>query len=174
MADDSEDDIVKFEKVEFDVSNCGELMNCGGTTMICGAEEVHIKSTTLCSEANKRFPYAELGSVDQVESCGCCYAIGGQNTGQLVPGCGCQEDLVKEVVELLKERQRERGDTAQIKRAEQQALRMKQAMTKVENVDEKLNMILSHLSLEYTGSQTMDRDEEEESLTQTTENPIQM
>lgn len=166
--DDS--DIVVFPQKQYDVTNCGlQYCACGSQTLVCGPEEVNLQTTTCCSEENKRFPYADLGSVDVVQSCGCCAAFGGPNMnsqdGQpIAPGCGCDNELVEEIVALLKERQRERGSTAQLKRAEQQAQRMQQFVRKVDDVEGKMNVLMKHFGLSMPTSETMSlNDDDEES-----------
>ncbi len=68
--------------------------------------------------------------------------------GEICPGCGCSTELVDDVVEDLKKRQRGRGDTAQIKRAEQ-------TIERLEVLEGKIDLILNHLSIETPTTQTM-------------------
>jgi hypothetical protein len=74
-------------------------------------------------------PYGELGSVDR-STCLCC--ISAESAfGPLSPGCGCDEEMVDLIVHELKRRMRERGDTAQIMRAEE-------TLARLDEVDAKL------------------------------------
>jgi hypothetical protein len=44
--------------------------------------------------------------------------------GEISPGCGCEREIVDQIVTELKTRMRNRGDTAQIQRAEQTLKRL--------------------------------------------------
>ena len=61
--------------------------------------------------------------------------------GEICPGWGCSAGLVEDLVEDLKKRQRGRGDTAQIKRAEQ-------TIERLDNLESKIDLILNHLNIE--------------------------
>ena len=61
--------------------------------------------------------------------------------GQVSPGCGCDTDLVDEIVAELKARQSGRGDTGQIKRAEQ-------TLQRLDELESKLDKIMDHLKIE--------------------------
>ena len=63
--------------------------------------------------------------------------------GQISPGCGCDADLVDELVKELKDRQRGRGDTGQIQRGEQ-------TLQRLDEIESKLDKILDHLQIERT------------------------
>ena len=62
------------------------------------------------------------------------------------PQCFCAGDLVEEIVKELKVRMKARGDTGQIKRAEQ--LLGEIQILKAQNTDAKLDAILKHLNIE--------------------------
>ena len=62
-------------------------------------------------------------------------------SGQISPGCGCEGDLVDEVVEELKARQAGRGDQGQIQRQEA-------TMEAILQVNRKLDLIMEHLKIE--------------------------
>lgn len=119
-----------FDKREYDVTCCLERLCCGYSTLVLEPEEAELTKVDLCSRQQKRLPYGELGDVDHGVSCGCCHSFQSNlavtadagNRG-VAPGCGCSGDLVEEIVEQLKSRMRQRGDTGNIQRAEQ-ALRM--------------------------------------------------
>jgi hypothetical protein len=44
--------------------------------------------------------------------------------GAISPGCGCESEIVDEIVTELKKRMRSRGDTGQIQRTEQLLARL--------------------------------------------------
>ena len=94
--------------------------------------------STICGQSESKRPYGELGSVAK-SNCFCCVAVT-SSFGDISPGCGCDEATVDVVVEELKSRQRGRGDTAQIQRAEQVKERLNE-------MDEKLDLIMNHLNI---------------------------
>jgi hypothetical protein len=121
---------------------------CGKRTLYLEPEEAVLKVQTPCSKADKRMPYGELGSVDHATACGCCHNFTSNLSGQdengnkapISPGCGCEADLVQEIVEQLKARMKGRGDTGNIQRAEE-ALYLTKALTaKVDAIMQKLNV----------------------------------
>lgn len=67
-----------------------------------------------------------------------------------MPGCGCDEQTVDEIVEELKARQRGRGDTAQIQRTEQINQRLNE-------MDLKLDIIMQHLNIPQQSLEMTDR-----------------
>lgn len=83
-------------------------------------------------------PYGELGSVARANCC-CCVSFH-SSFGDICPGSGCSADLVDEIVDELKARQRGRGDTAQIRRQEE-------TLERLDNVEAKLDAIMSHLNI---------------------------
>ena len=83
----------------------------------------------LCGKHVSKRPYGELGSVDR-STCLCCISVDSA-FGPISPGCGCDNATVDEIVMLLKDRMRLRGDTAQIQRAEQ-------TLKRLDEVDAKL------------------------------------
>ena len=82
-------------------------------------EEAVLVTKDCCNTATERRPYGELESVDKLTSCGICATFNFGGT-PISPGCGCSEQLVDEIVTELKARMKARGDTGQIRRAEQQ------------------------------------------------------
>ena len=62
-------------------------------------------------------------------------------TGSISPGCGCDAEKVDDLVAELKARQLGRGDTAQIKRAEQ-------TLERLDEIETKLDKIMDHLSID--------------------------
>ena len=112
-------------------------------------EEAVYKRETPCSTETKRMPYGELGSVDAVTSCGCCAGVSTNLTpdGAIQPGCGCQKELVAEVSEELKVRMKARGDTGNIKRAEQTIDMVQKVTDDVSVLAAKVDLILAHLKI---------------------------
>jgi hypothetical protein len=76
-----------------------------------------------------KHPYGELGSVNR-STC-CCFISLDSAFGPISPGCGCDKTAVDDMVTVLKDRVRVRGDTAQIQRTEQ-------TLERLTEVDEKL------------------------------------
>ena len=67
---------------------------------------------------------------------------------RLCPQCFCAGDLVEEIVKELKTRMKARGDTGQIKRAEQLLGEIQILKAQAQNTDAKLDAILKHLNIE--------------------------
>ena len=67
---------------------------------------------------------------------------------RLCPQCFCAGDLVEEIVKELKVRMKARGDTGQIKRAEQLLGEIQILKAQAQNTDAKLDAILKHLNIE--------------------------
>ena len=134
------------------------------------AEEAHLVTTTCCSTETQRRPYGELQAVDHIRCLGCCSCFKfadtpcaprveiNQRVGsaevdamcphRLCPQCFCAGDLVEEIVKELKTRMKARGDTGQIKRAEQLLGEIQILKAQAQNTDAKLNAILKHLNIE--------------------------
>ena len=66
---------------------------------------------------------------------------------RLCPQCFCAGDLVEEIVKELKVRMKARGDTGQIKRAEQLLGEIQILKAQAKNTDAKLDAILKHLNI---------------------------
>ena len=116
-------------------------------TLVLAPEEVTLENVMVCSSSKKRVPYGELGGVDFVSCCGCAAFSGGTLGESIVPGWGCQHEMVDEIVATLKERQRARGDTAQIQRAEQALERVAALELRLGSVDAKMDALLAHLNV---------------------------
>lgn len=69
--------------------------------------------------------------------CYCCCL----HPGDICPGCGCDAEKVDELVEDLKARQLGRGDTAQIRKAEQ-------TLDRLDEIESKLDKIMDHLKID--------------------------
>jgi hypothetical protein len=83
----------------------------------------------LCGTNIAKHPYGELGSVGR-GNCFCCVSADSA-FGPISPGCGCDGEKVDDVVTILKERVRARGDTGQIQRTEQTLQRLHEVDTKL-------------------------------------------
>merc|ERR1711933_187092 len=111
-------------------------------------EEAVLKRETPCAQTTKRMPYGELGSVDHNTNCGCCAGFTSNlssadengNKQPIAPGCGCEKDLVEEIVEQLKARMKGRGDTGNIQRAEQ-------SLTMTRTLSAKVDAIMRHMNV---------------------------
>ena len=142
-----------FELKEYDVTSnweagCGLCCTCciiGWTTtkLTLDPDEAVLKKDNSCCHSVQKRPYAQLGHVDSNQACGCCWGVTSDLTGyegEISPGCGCSEGLVKEIIEELQARKLGRGNVAQLKAQEQLAAR-------VDHMDAKLDAILKHLSI---------------------------
>jgi len=104
-------------------------------------EEAHLVTTTCCSTQTQRRPYGELQAVEHLKCLGCCHCFQFAET-KVSPQCFCAGDLVAEIVKELKRRMKARGDTGQIKRAEQLLGEIQILKAQAQNTDAKLNAIL--------------------------------
>jgi hypothetical protein len=120
-------------------------------TLTLETEEAHYKVVTPCSTETKRMPYGQLGSVDKKTACGCCIGVDSNLTpgeGMMIsPGLGCETELVETIVNELKERMKARGDTGNIKRAEQTIDMVAKVQNDVSALTAKVDLILKHLSI---------------------------
>lgn len=129
---------------------CCCLTLCPATLTLETEEAVFVRKT-CCSTDNKRMPYGQLGSVDKQTSCGCCIGVKSNLTpseGDMIsPKCGCETGLVEEIVFELKERMKARGDTGNIKRAEQTIDLVQDVKTEVATLTAKIDAIMAHLNI---------------------------
>mmetsp|Transcript_7421 Transcript_7421/g.12354 ORF Transcript_7421/g.12354 Transcript_7421/m.12354 type:complete len:162 (-) Transcript_7421:156-641(-) len=109
------------------------------TTLHLGTEEVTKTDVGICGRSESKRPYGELGGVER-SNCLCCVNFR-SSFGEISPGCGCNAELVDEIVGELKARQLGRGDTAQIKRVEQ-------TLERLDEIEGKLDKIMDHLQIE--------------------------
>lgn len=129
-------------------AGCGLLWSfgiCGWTTRLLTLEEDEaiLKIDNNCCHSVQKRPYAQLGSVDSQQACGCCWGVKTDITGaegEIKPGCGCEEALVKEIIDELQARKVGRGNIAQLKAHEQLAAR-------VDHMHAKIDAILKHLDV---------------------------
>ena len=100
-------------------------------------DEAVLKTDNLCCHNIQKRPYAQLGSVDSNNSCGCCWAVKSDLTPAescIQPGCGCEKDLVKEIIDELQARKVGRGNIAQLKAHEQLAARVDHMHIKIDAI----------------------------------------
>ena len=119
-------------------------------TLTLEAEEVVYKRSTPCDTQVKRMPYGQLGSVDKMTSCGCLIGVQSNLTSAaegISPGCGCETAVVEEIVAELKARMKARGDTGNIKRAEQTIDLVSQVQVSVTALTAKIDLIMAHLNI---------------------------
>lgn len=156
---------VMFENKEYDVTNyieaaCGCCCTCGiagcaKKTLVLDNEEAILTIKDNCTNNTQKRPYAQLGSVESQNNCGCCWSVKtdlvGVEGAAISPGFGCDEMLVKELIDELQKRKVGRGNIAQIKHAENLAKH-------VEELKIQMALILDHLNIQYPPTQeTMDR-----------------
>lgn len=113
----------------------------GSKQLVLEAEEaVLISDCCLGCHEVTRMPYGELGNVKETKVC-CCIGFssnlsasetGGNST--ILPGNCCEASLVGAVVRELKHRMKSRGDTGNIRRAEENARQLKHLHAKVDAV----------------------------------------
>ena len=88
------------------------------------SEEVVLRTQNCCCNVTQRRPYAQLTLLEERSMCwGTCAAINSdlapmndKGEGGIVPGCGCDQELVQEVVRELNLRKDGRGKVAQMRR----------------------------------------------------------
>jgi len=145
-----------FPEKVFDVTNhieacCGCFWTLGingwtRKTLRLDAEEAVLTVRSNCINRVSKRPYAQLGSVDSVNSCVCCWSVGSnieegpEGHMGLSPGFGCDQQVVEELVAELQARKVGRGNIAQIKAQEVLAMR-------VDHLHAKLDAVLAHLSI---------------------------
>jgi len=120
----------------------------GTKTLTLEPEEAVLSVRGGCYDANTRRPYGELGSVDAI-NCLCCVGVGSNLTKNmpLCPGwCGRRDD-VDEIVRELKRRMKERGDTAQINRAEEALNEIKILREEMGEMRQDMKRIMEHLGV---------------------------
>lgn len=112
-------------------------------------EEARFTHKSCCVNIDSKRPYGELGSVDEVDCCGCFKGFStdllGKQGAALFPGNGCNSALRDELVKELKLRMRARGETGLVKRAEQQDANMMYVKEVVKKMAEKLGCDISYL-----------------------------
>mmetsp|Transcript_86860 Transcript_86860/g.202184 ORF Transcript_86860/g.202184 Transcript_86860/m.202184 type:complete len:338 (-) Transcript_86860:109-1122(-) len=144
-----------FERKEYDVTSHFARLCCQDQKLILEPEEAILQTSTPCSELTKRLPYGELGRVEHATACGFCHQFNSNlsNIGEsgeqepISPGCGCNAELVEEIVMELKARMKGRGDTGNIQRAEEALTMMRQLNGRSEHQAAKIDAILASLSV---------------------------
>ena len=164
----------KAENKRYDVSNtcervCGYFPCCciGPTTRILELEdeEAVLSVSNNCLKKTQRRPYAQLGSIDKINSCGCCWMIGSdlsESAGKegpqpISPGCGCEEALVNEIVEQLQSRKVSRGNIGQMKQQETMQVKIDELTAGQAAIHGKLDLILERMQLMQHGESSMEK-----------------
>eukprot|EP00640_Fibrocapsa_japonica_P007131 CAMPEP_0113938356 /NCGR_PEP_ID=MMETSP1339-20121228/4804_1 /TAXON_ID=94617 /ORGANISM="Fibrocapsa japonica" /LENGTH=159 /DNA_ID=CAMNT_0000941445 /DNA_START=47 /DNA_END=526 /DNA_ORIENTATION=+ /assembly_acc=CAM_ASM_000762 len=148
------------EPVEYDVTDCCTQLWCccmASNKLFLSQEEVRFLQKTPCGTNDSKRPYGELGSVDKT-NCLCCHGLNaGFSAEPIFPKfCGIgEEEFVNTIVQDLKSRMRARGDTGQIKRAEQQIQMLEDLSSRVGNLESKIDAIIKHMGVNEV--QTMER-----------------
>lgn len=129
----SNEPLVEHEHLEFDVSAyAAKFCACLTQKLYLEDEEAVLKTSHCMGTSEKRLPYGELGSVDEITAWGCFASFKSDlspvdpRTNKkmpITPGCGCSTGLVHQIVTELKARMKGRGDTGNIHRAEESILR---------------------------------------------------
>eukprot|EP00904_Undaria_pinnatifida_P011360 jgi/Undpi1/7354/HiC_scaffold_22.g09827.m1 len=110
------------------------------------ADVVGLNSGGVASGKGFPMPYGELGNVEQSNVC--CFigftsnlsGLSAEGRTPIVPGNCCERALVQEVVRELKLRMKARGDTGQIKRAEEN-------LSQVLHLHAKIDAVMAHLQI---------------------------
>jgi len=124
----------------------------GSKKLIMGEEEVSLSTDCMCCKSMHRRPYGELGGVEK-GNCLCFrYLTGdlfsqGGKQGCLFPGSACDGKAVDYIYTTLKERMANRGDTGQVRRAEEQLDNIQQLRQDVDAANRKLDAIMAHLRI---------------------------
>jgi|Transcript_124576 hypothetical protein len=146
------DPAVKFDLKDYEITNyCESFWSCicccgpTKTTMQLQQEEMLIAKENWCFTTTSRTPYAQLGSVETEEVCGCFSEI----PDVAKPGFGCQKEMVTQIASDLQERKVKRGNIAQLKMQEN-------LIYSAIKLDAKLDMMMKKRGIEYPpSSQTM-------------------
>merc|ERR1719401_540750 len=83
-----------------------------------------------------------MGSVDDATCCFCFRSV-----NQMQPGCGCSDELVKEISEELQARKVGRGNIAQIRNQEN-------TMYKAVELDVRLDILMKQFGIAYPPEQS--------------------
>lgn len=110
------------------------------TKLTLKEDEVLKEVTNNCLQSVNRTPYAQVGHVDDHVCCGMHYVNG------IMPGCGCDSALVREIAEELQQRKVGRGNIAQLRNQEN-------TMYKSLELDVRTDILMQNLSIAYPPSQ---------------------
>lgn len=113
-------------------------------------EEVVRVDKALCGERISRRPYGELGSVER--NFFCCFVCVDSNLGTILSGCGCNTKAANTLVEALKERMMNRGDTKQIQLNEK-------ILQKTNEINEKVDLLKKHFDFDSIAPTTTSMDD---------------
>lgn len=148
----------KYPEKSYDVANWGQKYVCcclvTNKTLSMQEEEVILKTSNCCCTSRQKRPYAQLNLIEHRSTCcGLCHAINSdldpvneEGKGGIVPGCGCSEALVNELVAELNMRRDGRGQAAQM-RQQQFMLRS------IAKLTQQVPILLKTVGAEYPPSQ---------------------
>jgi hypothetical protein len=109
----------QFENVSFNATNyCDLCCACMTTNLHLEEDEAVLIKWSPCDRTRTRMPYAQLGGVENEEFFGGVCTNTETDAGELCPGCGCKNDLTKQMSEALYDRKVYRGNIAQIEHQE--------------------------------------------------------
>ena len=101
-----------FPRLEFDVTNniescCTCVHSCGicgwaKKTLVLDTEEAELRFVNNCVDSVRKRPYAQLASVDKINSCCICWQVSSE-LGDISPGFGCDRGLVSNLERMLQE-----------------------------------------------------------------------
>jgi len=156
MSGDSEDSLIETQT--YDVTNTIAKVICcctASSTLHLEPEEAVLEMKTCISHSTKRMPYGELGNVTHDTALGCCHSFNSNLSPEddhgkkqpIAPGCGCEGAVVEEIVEQLRARMKGRGDTGNIKRAEEALAVMKRLAGMTSHDAAKLDALLGKMQV---------------------------
>ena len=127
--------------------------------LILEPEYAVYKSSSCCGEQEQRTPYGEISNIGKVSGCSCCGTVYSVQTNMFMinPGCGCDEQLVDEIVGELKARTQGRGDAGQVQRQEHQMVMLSNVDQKINSLEVKMNLILKALNVRGPNGETVER-----------------
>lgn len=154
-----------FPERNFDVTNWWQLwpgiLCCLITrkSLELQSEEVVLRTHNCCCNLVQRRPYAQLTLLEERSMCwGTCAGINSdlapmneKSEGGIVPGCGCSQELVQEIVRELNLRKDGRGKTAQMRQ-------QRFMLDKLSKLAVQFPLLLNHFGIRYPpDEQTMQR-----------------
>ena len=119
-------------------------------TLELQSEEAVLRTRNCCCSSSQRRPYAQLNLLEERSICfGICAQINSdlapvnhKGEGGIVPGCGCHQQLVREIVQQLNARKDGRGKVAQMRQ-------QKFMLEKLSKLGVQFPVLLSHFGVEY-------------------------
>jgi len=112
LHDQSREAKAVFPRHEFDVTNkiescCACVNSCGimgwtKKTLVLDTEEAELRFVNNCVDSVQKRPYAQLASVDKINSCCICWQVSSE-LGDISPGFGCDRVFVSNLERMLQE-----------------------------------------------------------------------